>query len=941
MGTTRWLGVVLLAACAVSRTQGQEIPKATLEGQKAVNELARACVADGGLKVTGQGPGESWQIDPARLRTTVAARRNKLTPALRDALVAGFATAGPDMQPVFLGLLEAVAQESKDERALGFAAFFTGWRRQQEHQLPGAVEAYRHAVKHFAAAPEPSWQATSLNNMGLALRDQGEYGRALGYYQQALDMTRHLYPESQYPQGHPHLATSLTNVGSVLHAQGEYGRALGYYQQALDMRRKLYPESKYPQGHPDLAGSLNRLGDVLDSQGEYGRALGYLQQALDMRRKLYPEGKYPQGHPDLAQSLNNLGAVLRAQGEYGRALGYYQQALQALRLTRDPVPLDRGTQAAPLLQPLPLTVDITVSRAWTLQAALPARPSVDQLRACEQAYALATAVQERIRTEVLQHEQSKLQLGEKADLIVPLRVALCGYLFKLEGKVDDLRTAFATVEQGRARVFLESLGQANASRLAGLPPVLRQEEERLSRRLRVLDAGIRSAQSRPGDEAAAQARKLWHERQDAEEELRRFEQKLARTHPQYAGLRYPKPCTVEQARACLDPGEVALLFSVCKNQSYAVVVHARPDPNDRAEGLAVVRLPGRQVLREKVEAITQREKLEEPEGIRALGAELYGLLLGPLEQHIAGKNLVIVPDGPLDFLPFELLVEGAGADIEGHYLIEGHRIRYAPSLTALHLIRLWEQGRKAQPDRPLFALGDPVFDSKDDRLHQQKVIVAQATQQERGELLLRAGMAGRLLFQRLLATGPEVRGIADLLHAQPGAVLTGTQASEAAVKQASGEGRLARCRYVHFATHGILGLDRGQPPALVLSQVGTTGQEDEYGRDDGFLTLPEVSALKLNADLVVLSACRTGEGRMHNGEGVSGLARVFLYAGSRGVVCSLWSVEDQATSELMQGMYRRLQKGESTPDALRQAKLDLIKDERPPFLWAPFIHLGR
>ena len=80
---------------------------------------------------------------------------------------------------------------------------------------------------------------------------------------------------------------------------------------------------------------------------------------------------------------------------------------------------------------------------------------------------------------------------------------------------------------------------------------------------------------------------------------------------------------------------------------------------------------------------------------------------------------------------------------------------------------------------------------------------------------------------------------------------------------------------------------------------------------------------------------------MDNGEGISGLARVFLYAGSRSVVCSLWSVEDQATSDLMQGMYRRLQKGDSTADALRQAKLDLIHDDRPPLLWAPFVHLGR
>src|SRR5205807_9574569 len=117
-------------------------------------------------------------------------------------------------------------------------------------------------------------------------------------------------------------------------------------------------------------------------------------------------------------------------------------------------------------------------------------------------------------------------------------------------------------------------------------------------------------------------------------------------------------------------------------------------------------------------------------------------------------------------------------------------------------------------------------------------------------------------------------------------VLTGLQASEAAVKAASAKGALARARYIHFATHGILGLDAGRQPSLVLSLVGNV-------KEDGFLQLDEVTTLKLNADLVVLSACRSYQGRLYNGEGVVGLGRAFLYAGSKGVLCSLWSVADQ------------------------------------------------
>ncbi len=255
------------------------------------------------------------------------------------------------------------------------------------------------------------------------------------------------------------------------------------------------------------------------------------------------------------------------------------------------------------------------------------------------------------------------------------------------------------------------------------------------------------------------------------------------------------------------------------------------------------------------------------------------------------------------------------------------------------MIRQWEKGRKVQPDRPLVAFGDPVFDPKDVRLKKGEQL-AQNTVDVLRSIGMREGRLGDQPFQRLPASGKEVRAIADVLQAQ-NAVYTDAEASEQRLKTLSREGDLVRARYLHLASHGVLGFEQGQGPALVLNQVGTTGKEDEYGRDDGFLTLPEVSALKLNADLVVLSACRTGQGRMHGGEGVSSISRVFFYAGCRGVVCSLWSVDDEATSDLMKSMYQRLQKGEDTAKALRAAKLEMIKDGYAPLYWAPFVHLGR
>jgi CHAT domain-containing protein len=198
------------------------------------------------------------------------------------------------------------------------------------------------------------------------------------------------------------------------------------------------------------------------------------------------------------------------------------------------------------------------------------------------------------------------------------------------------------------------------------------------------------------------------------------------------------------------------------------------------------------------------------------------------------------------------------------------------------------------------------------------------------ELLLREGRRGPAALPRLKYSREEVEAVAKLLGAK--GVLLGERATEAAVRSASASGELARCRYVHFAAHGLLGLGPGQQPALALSPAGD---------DDGLLKMDEVTRLKLNADLVVLSACRTGQGQLHRGEGVLSLARAFLSAGSRGVVCSLWSVDDRATARLMTALYERLRRGRPSAEALREARRDLIRRGEPPLHWAPFILVGK
>jgi CHAT domain-containing protein len=235
------------------------------------------------------------------------------------------------------------------------------------------------------------------------------------------------------------------------------------------------------------------------------------------------------------------------------------------------------------------------------------------------------------------------------------------------------------------------------------------------------------------------------------------------------------------------------------------------------------------------------------------GAEPPELKPVPLTKEQQEK----LQGGPLAYVPFEALVE------DDRYLIETHRIRYAPSLNALYLVRLWKKTRP-QPQRTLWVMADPVYDQADPRVAGEKD-PAQATQDALAKYLRRAdrGPARGEAYARLCFNGQEAEAIRARLGAADTDVVTGLQASEAAVKAASAKGLLPQARYVHFAAHGILGLDTGQPPALVLNLLGNDGARDaDGGINDGFLRLDEVTFFQLNADLVVLSACETGRGRL-------------------------------------------------------------------------------
>ncbi len=360
---------------------------------------------------------------------------------------------------------------------------------------------------------------------------------------------------------------------------------------------------------------------------------------------------------------------------------------------------------------------------------------------------------------------------------------------------------------------------------------------------------------------------------------------------------------IESMRQSLQPDQAVLAYILTENEVALV-------------GMTRERVFARTILYDERafgrQAVALARRLAQPDSFESGLNEGLGrmsqILISPIAAEIAGKpQLLVLPDGAMNAVPFDLLTRPGS---EYRPLILDSTVRNAPSL---RFIVSATRQRQAQAGSGLFAVADPAY-PKNIKMAGLSVSELQA--------ITRSNVAGN--FAPLPETRSEVASIAKLLGSERAVTLLGQQATESEVKRAD----LARFRFVHIATHGILGGDVpgiGEP-ALVLAE--------EKG-EDGFLTASEAEKLKLQADLTVLSACNTGSGEFFAGEGVMGMGRAFLAAGSRAVLMSLWPVESMATEALMVSFYRNLKAGQGVAEALRLAKLEMLAPPAPALVTAP------
>lgn len=731
--------------------------------------------------------------------------------------------------------------------------------------------------------------APLLNNLGIVAVRRGDLARAENYYQRALMLNEEAQQRYSY-------TLNLYNLADVASARGDLQRGIALLDRVIENFRELSPDSIA------LANAISASAGLHLDQGAFNEANSRYQEALRM---------YESSVPDTAEqagALTGLGEVAMEQGDMDAAEELMQQAL-ALRLAAAPRGIFTGNSHYNLAElyfeqgdleraerslrdSLDILSEVTpgsTEEARSLYLLARVKRAQGETLSSRDLYARAVAAIEQQTKRLGGADDSRSRFNDRySDMFREYMV--------LALDAGDTDAAFGILERYRARSLLALLAERDLVLDAEVPEALRDERRRLARDYDALLAELPEAEEAARTGLRTQLQELRTKRSALEERLRV-------ESPRFGSLQYPIPLDHAGATAALEPGTLALAYSVQAKATYVFSLR-RGQAAPRVSRLTINEAELREAvqrLRFLIDSGRQQPDELDPELV-AVATRLYDELLRPALEDQSFDRLLLVPDGPLHLLPFAALIDrtvaGAQEQTGGRYLIEATPVHQVLSLTLYQELKL----RRARTDSgasDLIALATS-----------QAQLADPATRALRAADYAEVGKLPELPWAKV-----EAEQITALFGASA-TLLAGGAATESRVKQlAPGP------RYLHFATHSFVTDVVPLDSALVLH-----GDLTAEAGSNGLLQAWEIfEQVRLQTDLVVLSACESGLGPEAGGDGLIGLTRAFHHAGARAVVASLWRVADRSTSRLMTEFYSALRDGLSYDDALRHAQLSMIK----------------
>ncbi len=858
-----------------------------------------------------------------------------------------------------------------------------GWSSKRKGKTDQAEEYYNKALPLAQESGDSLLIGTVYNNLARVHSDRGNYSNALEYYQQA----RNYYTNKRYK------VVTLSNIGEVYSNLSLYDKALEYYNRSLTLREEIgsvhllanvynqigvvqsnignYDQAlvSYKQAldnsqqasTPKLTAHIfNNLGVLYKKLGEYDKALDYYRQSLTMKEETSSSS-------DIATTINNIGQLYFDQDKNKEAEEYYRRALQLreesgniydissslnsmLRLTVDRENFDQAKTYATRLKAMGDSTDSydKLQKASTYLGRIDRAKGRDEeaLEHFKKAYSYSEYLPSRRQLSPLKdlaqqyhklESDSAIVYGQRAINIIERHRSNAGALSDLKsgyfGKHSDFYTqvaswvltyhsdydrAYQLIEQAKARSLSDELVRATQNIEKQLPEKIRIERNQKRNRIDQLYSQFEKAVD------AKKRSEIREEIRSAELEYASYENNVYNEHPQLKELQSPESISLERAQSMIDRKTAVLEYALAGDQliiflitrdNVSIEMEQLSDDVELAERLTTMVTD----FKDAILSNASRSML------RSQSQPLYEALIKPFEDALDDyTNLIIVPDGALAYLPFEALSRG------DQYLIENFRIKYEPSLTSLSLLKEPE----SISQKELLAVAGSDFAGPEN-----------------------TGMRAGGGLSNLPSTIMEVDSIAT--HFKNHSILKENEVSEGALKELLNQNNY---QYIHLATHGII--DENQPNRSGLA-LSTNKEVSASSTEDGMLRSSEIFGMDINSDMVVLSACNTGLGKLVDGEGMLGMQRSFFYAGTSTVVVSLWNVYDRSTASFMNEFYKSLLASESEEDwldttlrwigweesipfgqkaaAMRDAKLKMIKHPlfNHPVYWAPFVVVGR
>ena len=776
------------------------------------------------------------------------------------------------------------------------------YRDNSEHTL--ALEQFRQAARITEQIPGTRGkiaQVKALTSIGAAIARKGDSKQGLGYLQNALRLLNGFVDKKEQED----LRSGVYNaIGAIYFQEQNFQKAIEYFE--------LFLTSTASSDLINLAAASSNIAICHYYLGAPNKASDYFQKAIAYNEQFF--GKH---HPQLALSYANFALFKQFNGNLEEALQLNIRSLSAN--TRDFDFSDKEIDLLDLVKKQEFADPVNANGALNNQAHIlwllyQQSNKLEYLQRAHQIILAQVFLIDKIKN-AFRSDEDKLNLFAQFHLPYAKGIIIADALYQQTKDKKYIQEAFGFAERNKSVILAAAMRSKEALNVAGIPAEIAQQQQALQKNISRLERQRIEATRRKETSEVKSIEALLFDLNKQKEQLI---QKLEKEYPKYHRLKYQeKVATIEQLQAKLDDNTLLLEYFIRDTVAYLFDI-SKTDYGLRALKFNAQSAKDIIAYHALLSDFSQVATADQAYHTRFLnlGHRLYNDYIEPIADKIKDKKqLIIIPDDVLSFIPFEALLKGnvvaeANSYKDYPYLLKQYAINYNYAATLMTEQSIYTNNRQATAG--LLALAATYNPRKDTSLSSKR---SNRSRSLRGVL------------QDLPAARSEVQD----LHQRFGGYTEGA-ATEAQFKQIAMNHRI-----IHLAMHGVLDEESPMLSGLVFTEDGNTDE-------DNILFAYEIANMNLQAELVVLSACETGLGKFRHGEGMMSLARPFMYAGVPSLVLSLWQVNDASTALLMQEFYTNLDKGWDKATALQAAKLTYLASvdniAAHPAFWAAFIQLG-